>query len=797
MSNNYDILIKRGIAYRLHFNYLNEDNTPVDLTNTTGIFTVSRYPSSDIKTLVCTENGITATFIANDANQYSLFSSTESIKFNTNEYGVSGNSGGILIHIPSEMTHYVADGRYLYNFILGLTTGNIELLYGRLDCQDNVSEGPILPVTTPTGPTGPKPSIRPYVVSSSYRAYALQEDDTIIYWGNIQSGNTYSYRTGIIPDITADHIRVSPNGIFAILNEDLQTGETTNLKFKVDDEVIYIGAGISADGFLIPRKDSLKSIKDIVLTEDNTVALQEDGTVVVWGTNWAPSASGNMVGDVPSGVTFEKLSGGAHHVLGLKADGGVVAWGNNDQGQCDVPENLTGVVEIAAGSHFSLARKSDNTVLCWGGDDIGICEEPIPTGLTFTKISASDDYYLLLNQGQTLNIVPSERHPLPTSTRKFKDVFAGYDFYVTIEAADSTGENARSVNTINSFTIDGVSYGIPNTGLTGDLVAITSKITVVGKTGGVISIHYTPGDYPNGVLEMDHIPTVTSIKKIATGTSNTAIVLDNSGSIYGWGNNTDNQITIPYQGFTLVKQIEIGKEHAILLDKNGQVRCIGKNTFGQCDVPSNATNVASVWAGRNFSGVIKNDGTILGWGETRGYINSPLVAYDTLLMPRLNSSGITGAKKVSIGYSEAFVLTDRGTIIGITGASWAAESNQAGSSYVNFFAGNFYTSSGYTSGISLTNIKYMSDQNQNSRYHFAISYGGTLYGWGHNSINPLRNELVNIPTINLITGLTGATFKHVEKGQGLISAINEDDTITVWGEVPGYSLGVLPESLEP
>jgi alpha-tubulin suppressor-like RCC1 family protein len=798
MSNNYDISIKRGIGYKLHFNYLNEDNTPVDLSNTTGVFTVKRYPSSNVGTLICTQQGITATFIANDNNGYTLFSAIEAIKFNTNEYGVSGNTGSILISIPEQITHYVADGRYLFNLVLGFTTGNVELLSGRLDCNDNVFAGPILPIIGPTGSTGPKPSIRPFVVSSSSRAYALQEDDTIIYWGNIVADNLYSYRTGIIPDVTADHIRITPSGIIVILNEETPEGENTNLKFITQDDGIYVGQGISAEGMIIPRSENLKKIKDVVLTEKHGVALQEDGTVVVWGLNWARTENENTPADFPIGITFEKLSAGANHVLGLKYDGTVVAWGDDEYEQSNVPEDLTDVVEISAGINFSLARKSDNTVICWGGGNSGICNEyPLPEGATYSKLSAGDDYYLLLSSGRTLTIIPPDRHPIPVSTRKFKDIFAGYDFYVTIEDANSTGTNSRTENTINAFTTnEGETYGIPSTGLTGNFVAITSFMTVVGKTGGNISIHYDTSDYPNGVLEMDHIPNVSSIKKIATGLDNTAIVLDNNGTIYPWGNNKENLISIPYNGYTLTKQIEIGNQHAILLGKDGQVRCIGRNSFGQCDVPQNLSNVASVWAGRNFSGVIKNDGTIVGWGETRGYINSSTVFSDSILMPKLNSAGITGAKKVSVGFSEIFVLTDRGTIIGITGASWAAESNQPGSTYVNFFAGNFYTSQGYTSGISLSNIKHLSDQNQNTRYHFAISNSGVIYGWGHNSISPARNEIFGTPTGGAEDIAAGLTFKHVEKGQGLISAINEDNTITVWGEIQGYSLGILPEVLK-
>jgi len=797
MSNNYDISVKRGIGYRLYFNYLNENNTPVNLSNTSGLFTVKRYLSSDTPTLICSENGITATFFANDNNQYTVFSETESIRFNVNEQGITGNTGGILIHIPSEMSHYIAEGKYFFNLVLSATGDREELLFGKFDCAENVSEGPILPIVGSTGSTGPKPSIRPFVVSSNYRAYSLQEDDTIVYWGNIQQDNIYSYRSGTISGITSDYIRVTPNGILALLNDRVSPGQTTNLKFVIQDEVIYVGPGISADGMLVPHSENLKKIKDIVLTDNNTLALQEDGTIIVWGINWAPSENENTVADVPLGITFEKLSGGPNHVLGLRSNGTVVAWGNDDDDQCNVPSELSDVVEISAGSNFSLARKSDNTVVCWGGGNNGICDQfPLSENSKYSKISAGDNYYLLLSLGNTLSIIPEDAHPLPANTRKFKNIFAGYDFYVTIEDQNSTGENFRSENTINSFSTDGFSYGIPNTGLTGDFIAITSKITIVGKTGGPISIHYSASDYPNGVLEMNNIPVVSSIAKIATGFDNTAIVLNNTGSIYGWGNNKENLVSIPYQGFTLVKQIEIGKEHAILLDRNNQVRCIGRNDFGQCDVPNNLTNIYSVWAGRNFSGIIKNDGTVLGWGETKNYLNTSSVFYDSILMPKLNASGITGATKISVGFSEIFVLTDRGTITGITGASWAAESNQPGSSYINFFAGNFYTSRGYTSGISLNNIKYMSDQNQNTRYHFAISNSGVIYGWGHNSISPARNEIFGTPTGGAEDIAAGLTFKHVEKGQGLISAINPDNTITVWGEVLGYSLGTLPEGLK-
>ena len=43
--------------------------------------------------------------------------------------------------------------------------------------------------------------------------------------------------------------------------------------------------------------------------------------------------------------------------LGLKDDGSIVAWGNNGNGQCNIPEPNTGFMAVAAGSWHSLGLK--------------------------------------------------------------------------------------------------------------------------------------------------------------------------------------------------------------------------------------------------------------------------------------------------------------------------------------------------------------------------------------------------------------------------------------------------------
>jgi alpha-tubulin suppressor-like RCC1 family protein len=66
--------------------------------------------------------------------------------------------------------------------------------------------------------------------------------------------------------------------------------------------------------------------------------------------------------DVPDGLTnIIAISEGQGDSFALKADGTVVAWGMDLNGQSEVPASLTNVVAISAKSSRSLALRADGT----------------------------------------------------------------------------------------------------------------------------------------------------------------------------------------------------------------------------------------------------------------------------------------------------------------------------------------------------------------------------------------------------------------------------------------------------
>jgi hypothetical protein len=119
-------------------------------------------------------------------------------------------------------------------------------------------------------------------------------------------------------------------------------------------------------------------------------AIKTNGTLWVWGTNISGLLGSNVVQSisVPTQFTtdsnWDKVAAGYVHILALKTDGTLWAWGDGTTGGCgdglplsylrSSPHQVisTGTwATMSAGQQFSVGIKTDGTLWAWGQNDQG------------------------------------------------------------------------------------------------------------------------------------------------------------------------------------------------------------------------------------------------------------------------------------------------------------------------------------------------------------------------------------------------------------------------------------------
>ena len=140
------------------------------------------------------------------------------------------------------------------------------------------------------------------------------------------------------------------------------------------------------------------------------MALKANGTVTTWGQD--------IDGDtnVPPGLSnVIAIAAGYYNGLALKSDGTVVEWGWNAYGQTNVPPGLSNVVAIAAGYGHSLALTANGTVVAWGLNTYG--QTNVPVGLTNVIAIAAGQFQsmALIGNGPPVLHVPLSEPSVTTN----------------------------------------------------------------------------------------------------------------------------------------------------------------------------------------------------------------------------------------------------------------------------------------------------------------------------------------------------------------------------------------------
>jgi hypothetical protein len=260
--------------------------------------------------------------------------------------------------------------------------------------------------------------------------------------------------------------------------------------------------------------------------------------VIAWGNN----TDGQI--NVPPGLDATAVSGGASHSMALKTDGTVVAWGYNGYGATSVPAGLTGVTAISAGANHSLALKTNGTVVGWGYDFYGAAS--VPPGLSGVKAIAAGGYHsLALKTDGTV-------------------VAWGYNGY---------GATSIPAGLTNVVAIGAGAY---------HSMALKGDGTVVAWGYDFYGVATVPTGLKNVV-------------SIAAGNYH-SLALKSDGTIVGWGYNGNGAVTIPAAAKPVVS-IAAGAYHSVALKGDGTVLAWGYDGSGVGSVPPGLTKIAAVNAG--------------------------------------------------------------------------------------------------------------------------------------------------------------------------------------------------------
>ncbi len=236
------------------------------------------------------------------------------------------------------------------------------------------------------------------VAGGDWHALALKSDGTVWAWGSNSYGQIGQGTWGT-PAFFATPQQVP--GLTDIVA--VAAGYEHSMALKSDGTVWLWGADYHLQlGNAHPPPYLAQAYATAVMNPDVSCAIGiaasrssssvvlADGTVWSWGWSLgvgvlgdgAPNTQTRDPVQVLNVTNAVAIAAGDQHVLSLRSDGSVWAWGNDGQGQCGGGNStawrtpgpvlsLTNVARVRAGAFHSLAMQVDGTAWAWGSNQSG------------------------------------------------------------------------------------------------------------------------------------------------------------------------------------------------------------------------------------------------------------------------------------------------------------------------------------------------------------------------------------------------------------------------------------------
>ena len=335
---------------------------------------------------------------------------------------------------------------------------------------------------------------------------------------------------------------------------------------------------------------------------------------------------------------WQKISAGSSHTLGLKADGTLWAWGQNDTGQLGIGNttNKTTPTRVGTGTNWayvsasydtSFAIKTDGTLWGWGENQFARIGDGTTTNRTAPVQIGTATNWLSID---------SKNHTVAVKT----------DGTLWVWGFNSTGQLG---NGTSSNTVYGTIPGQVGTDTNWIAANAGSDATIALKSNGTL---WACGDNDYGqlgngmsgtsasnanILVFTQIGSDTDWQKISLGNTHVLAVKTN-GTLWVWGSNDKGQLG---DGTTTLKSVptQIGtgtdwnkvtatSSHSLAVKNDGTLWTWGNNNYGQLGNGTTSSTVvgttpaqigtlttwSEVFSRGQLSVAIKTDGSFYGWG---------------------------------------------------------------------------------------------------------------------------------------------------------------------------------------
>lgn len=475
---------------------------------------------------------------------------------------------------------------------------------------------------------------------------------------------------------------------------------------------------------------------------DHALALRDDGTVWIWGGDskglgivtgsGSPLTLPTQVAGVSDAV---QVAVGGGHVLVLRSDGRLLAWGSNSDGQLGdgttvsrtTPQqvsNLDSIVEIRAGAFGSMALAADGSVWTWGNATTAGRPGPylfpgavpglsgirsVHAGTLFAAGLRFDGTVWAWGNGPMLNDNSPTTQTTPIPVPGLQNIKSLHGGPGTLLAIDGEG---RLWGCGDNF------LGELGTG-----------------SGAVVPS-------PVQTLELDGISGIS-------GGAQWGLALRNDHSIWSWGSGTHGTLGNNQAG-TGVKSPHRVKVQA----------------------PSGLSTPIAVSGGTETNLAINSDGTVWTWG--RSFLNSlgngTASGVDVSVPAAIPS--LSGITRVAAGNLNGFA-------VGAGGAVWGWGNNAYGDVGCNSTAVSIAIPTAVTGLTGVTSIAA-------GGFGAVAVAGGQVRAWGRNDFGGLGNGSTTVPARSIVPvnvpGMTG--FTSVAAGETFYMALRSDGTVWTWGGTP-------------